>query len=60
MEALCKPPFSEPAENTETYMKSLLVLLSSHWTRDVIAGEKALAIELCCVLHRLVVRKWVR
>ncbi|CAL8143424.1 unnamed protein product [Orchesella dallaii] len=61
MEALCKQPFSElEGGDTETatmFLKSLWALLSSHWPRDVISQEKALTIELCCVLHRQLVTR---
>lgn len=52
MEALCSPRSSEPLESVVTCLQALYTMLDSTWARQVLMTDKALAIELCNVLHR--------
>lgn len=53
IEALCNPRSSEPLESIYTCLQALYSLLDSEWPRQTFIAEKSLAIELCNVLHRL-------
>ncbi|XP_014207871.1 HEAT repeat-containing protein 5B [Copidosoma floridanum] len=53
MEALCSPRSSESTQNIETCLSALYTLLDSLWARKVLVVNKSLPIELCNVLHRL-------
>ncbi|GLH08860.1 HEAT repeat-containing protein 5B [Gryllus bimaculatus] len=53
IEALCNPRSSEPLESIYTCLQALHALLDSKWPRQTLMTEKSLAIELCNVLHRL-------
>jgi len=55
MEALCSPRSSEPVESVLTCLQALYTLLDSAWPRETLMGDKSLGIELCNVLHRLVI-----
>ena len=57
MEALCSTRSSESLQNIEICLKALHTLLDSNWAREVLMMNKSLAIELCNVLHRLLLTK---
>ncbi|CAB0029572.1 unnamed protein product [Trichogramma brassicae] len=59
MEALCSTRSSESLQNIETCLKALYTLLDSAWARKVLMSNKSLPIELCNVLHRLLLTKEV-
>ncbi|GFG34432.1 hypothetical protein Cfor_07683, partial [Coptotermes formosanus] len=57
MEALCSPRSSEPVESVLTCLQALYTLLDSAWPRETLMGDKSLGIELCNVLHRLILTR---
>ncbi|XP_067013409.1 HEAT repeat-containing protein 5B [Anabrus simplex] len=57
MEALCSPRSSEPLESVLTCLQALYTLLDSPWPRQVLMADRSLAIELCNVLHRLLLTR---
>lgn len=57
MEALCNPRSSEPIESTVTCLKALYTLLDSNLAKEIIMSNKLLSIELCNVLHRLILTR---
>ncbi|XP_015601934.1 HEAT repeat-containing protein 5B isoform X2 [Cephus cinctus] len=57
MEALCSPRSSESIQNTETCLSALYTLLNSTWARKVLISDRSLPIELCNVLHRLLLTR---
>ncbi|XP_011297784.1 HEAT repeat-containing protein 5B isoform X2 [Fopius arisanus] len=57
MEALCSPRSSESTQNIETCLNALYTLLDSSWTKQVLTKDSALCIELCNVLHRLILTR---
>lgn len=57
MEALCSPRSSEPVESVLTCLQALYTLLDSTWPRETLMGDKSLGIELCNVLHRLILTR---
>ncbi|XP_034187118.1 HEAT repeat-containing protein 5B isoform X2 [Osmia lignaria lignaria] len=57
MEALCSPRASESAQNTETCLNALYTLLDSAWARKVLIADRSLPIELCNVLHRMLLTR---
>ncbi|KAG7212607.1 hypothetical protein KM043_012898 [Ampulex compressa] len=57
MEALCSPRTSESAQNIETCLNALYTLLDSACARKVLISDRSLPIELCNVLHRLLLTR---
>ncbi|KAL2716535.1 HEAT repeat-containing protein 5B isoform X1 [Vespula squamosa] len=57
MEALCSPRSSESKQNIETCLNALYTLLDSVWARKILITDKSLSIELCNVLHRLLLTR---
>lgn len=57
MEALCSTKSSEPLESIVTCLKALYTLLESNVSKEFIIADKSLAIELCNVLHRLILTR---
>ncbi|XP_014481449.1 PREDICTED: HEAT repeat-containing protein 5B isoform X3 [Dinoponera quadriceps] len=57
MEALCSPRSSESPQNIETCLNALYTLLDSTWARKVFVTDRSLPIELCNVLHRLLLTR---
>ena len=57
MEALCSSRSSESIQNTETCLSALYALLDSIWARKVLITDSSLPIELCNVLHRLLLTR---
>ncbi|KAF7405269.1 hypothetical protein HZH66_004175 [Vespula vulgaris] len=57
MEALCSPRSSESTQNIETCLNALYTLLDSVWARKILITDKSLSIELCNVLHRLLLTR---
>ncbi|XP_049845033.1 HEAT repeat-containing protein 5B isoform X1 [Schistocerca gregaria] len=57
MEALCSPRSVEPLESISTCLQALYTLLDSVWSRQVLTSDEKLPIELCNVLHRLLLTR---
>ncbi|KAK0176436.1 hypothetical protein PV328_000569 [Microctonus aethiopoides] len=57
MEALCSSRSSESTQNIETCLSALFTLLDSIWARKVLSTDPSLPIELCNVLHRLLLTR---
>lgn len=57
MEALCSPRSIEPLESIITCLKALYTLLDSNIAKEFIMVDKTLGIELCNVLHRLILTR---
>ncbi|XP_023717362.1 HEAT repeat-containing protein 5B isoform X2 [Cryptotermes secundus] len=57
MEALCTPRSSEPVESVLTCLQALYTLLDSTWPREILMDDRSLGIELCNVLHRLILTR---
>ncbi|XP_043664678.1 HEAT repeat-containing protein 5B isoform X1 [Vespula pensylvanica] len=57
MEALCSPRSSESTQNIETCLNALYTLLDSVWARKILITDRSLSIELCNVLHRLLLTR---
>ncbi|XP_031777136.1 HEAT repeat-containing protein 5B isoform X2 [Nasonia vitripennis] len=57
MEALCSTRSSESIQNIETCLSALYTLLDSGWARNVLMINRSLPVELCNVLHRLLLTK---
>ncbi|XP_044256431.1 HEAT repeat-containing protein 5B isoform X4 [Tribolium madens] len=57
MEALCSPRSIEPLESIITCLKALYTLLDSTYARELILVDNSLGIELCNVLHRLILTR---
>ncbi|KAG5327693.1 HTR5B protein, partial [Pseudoatta argentina] len=57
MEALCSPRSSESQQNIKTCLNALHTLLDSTWARKVFITDRSLPIELCNVLHRLLLTR---
>ncbi|XP_031336319.1 HEAT repeat-containing protein 5B-like [Photinus pyralis] len=57
MEALCSSRSSEPLGSIVTCLQALYTLLDSVWARELFMVDKSLAIELCNVLHRLLLTR---
>ncbi|CAG0883432.1 unnamed protein product [Darwinula stevensoni] len=53
MEALCHRRASDPVDNVLTCLKALYCLLDSPWPRGKLFEKRVLAVELCTILHRL-------
>lgn len=57
MEALCSPHSTEPNESIVTCLKALYTLLDSNVAKEFITPDESLRIELCNVLHRLILTR---
>ncbi|XP_044766090.1 HEAT repeat-containing protein 5B isoform X1 [Coccinella septempunctata] len=57
MEALCSPRSVEPIESIITCLQALHTLLDSTLTKELLMVDKTLCIELCNVLHRLILTR---
>ncbi|KAK9498320.1 hypothetical protein O3M35_002979 [Rhynocoris fuscipes] len=57
MEALCSPRMVEPHESVMTCLQALFTLLDSELPRQLLMEDKSLSIELCNVLHRLLLTR---
>uniref|UniRef100_A0A1B0CEK2 HEAT repeat-containing protein 5B n=2 Tax=Lutzomyia longipalpis TaxID=7200 RepID=A0A1B0CEK2_LUTLO len=57
MEALCSTRSSEKNENIITCLQSLSTIFDSTWAREQLIKNTSLNIELCNVLHRLILTR---
>ncbi|KAG5899474.1 hypothetical protein JTB14_015325 [Gonioctena quinquepunctata] len=57
MEALCSPRSIEPLESIITCLHALHTLLDTNYTRGVLMSDSSLGIEMCNVLHRLILTR---
>ncbi|KAJ8926889.1 hypothetical protein NQ314_020740, partial [Rhamnusium bicolor] len=57
MEALCSPRSVEPLESIITCLQALYTLLDTEYTRQLLINDGSLGIELCNVLHRLILTR---
>lgn len=57
MEALCSPRATEPLECVIVCLQALFKLLESPWARSNIGNDPLLSVELCNVLHRLLLTR---
>ncbi|XP_075228223.1 HEAT repeat-containing protein 5B isoform X2 [Lycorma delicatula] len=57
LEALCNPRTSEPLDSVLTCLRALYTLLDDSEPRQMLLVDKSLGIELCNVLHRLLLTK---
>uniref|UniRef100_A0A1B0CSU5 HEAT repeat-containing protein 5B n=1 Tax=Lutzomyia longipalpis TaxID=7200 RepID=A0A1B0CSU5_LUTLO len=57
MEALCSTRSSEENENIITCLQSLSTIFDSTWAREQLIKNTSLNIELCNVLHRLILTR---
>ncbi|XP_050519241.1 HEAT repeat-containing protein 5B isoform X2 [Diabrotica virgifera virgifera] len=57
MEALCSPRSIEPLESIKTCLHALYTLLDKEYTRKLLVSDSFLGIELCNVLHRLILTR---
>ncbi|XP_060537015.1 HEAT repeat-containing protein 5B isoform X2 [Cylas formicarius] len=57
MEALCSPRTVEPLESVVTCLQSLYTLLNAPNCREFLMSDSSLGIELCNVLHRLILTR---
>ncbi|XP_021938507.1 HEAT repeat-containing protein 5B isoform X3 [Zootermopsis nevadensis] len=57
MEAMCSTRSSEPIESVITCLQALYTLLDSDCPREILMGDRSLGIELCNVLHRLILTR---
>lgn len=57
MEALCNTQILESSEIIVTTLKALHTLLNSAGARQILVANKSLPIELCNVIHRLILTK---
>lgn len=57
MEALCSTRSYEKAECVTACLQSIHTILSSKWARKTLFVNKNLSIELCCILHRMVLTR---
>lgn len=57
MEALCSPRSVEPLESIITCLQALYTLLDTKYTKELLMSDISLGIELCNVLHRLVLTR---
>lgn len=57
MEALCSTRSNEPQESIITCLQALYTLLDSTWAREILMVDRSLGIELCNVLHRLLLTR---
>ncbi|XP_014295577.1 HEAT repeat-containing protein 5B isoform X2 [Microplitis demolitor] len=53
IEALCSSRSSESTQNIKTCLSALFTFLDSTWVRKILLADISLPIELCNVLHRL-------
>ncbi|XP_037035883.1 HEAT repeat-containing protein 5B isoform X5 [Bradysia coprophila] len=57
MEALCSTRSSEKHESVVSCLRGVYTILSSPWSRRMLFKDKTLAVELCNVLHRLILTR---
>ncbi|CAH1153655.1 unnamed protein product [Phaedon cochleariae] len=57
MEALCSPRSTEPLESTVTCLQALYTLLETKYARKLLMSDRSLGIEMCNVLHRLILTR---
>lgn len=57
MEALYSPRSTEPLESIVTCLQALHTLLDSNWGRELKMINRSLSVELCNVLHRLLLTR---
>ncbi|KAK9890049.1 hypothetical protein WA026_008857 [Henosepilachna vigintioctopunctata] len=57
MEALCSPRSVEPIESINTCLQALYTLLDSDLVKEYIMFDRSLCVELCNVLHRLILTR---
>ncbi|XP_057651452.1 HEAT repeat-containing protein 5B [Diorhabda carinulata] len=57
MEALCSPRSVEPLESIITCLKALYTVLDTKYTRVLLMSDSSLGIEMCNVLHRLILTR---
>lgn len=57
MEALCSPRSVEPIESIITCLQALHTLLYSNLAKELVMVDKTLSVELCNVLHRLILTR---
>lgn len=57
MEALCSTRSSEKHESVVSCLRAVYTILDSEWSRRMLFKDKSLAVELCNVLHRLILTR---
>lgn len=57
MEALCSTRSSEKHESVVSCLRGVYTILNSEWSRRMLFKDKSLAVELCNVLHRLILTR---
>lgn len=57
MEALCSTRSSEKHESVVSCLRAVYTILDSRWSRRMLFKDKSLAVELCNVLHRLILTR---
>ena len=57
MEALCNPKSTDPLSNVIACLRSLGTIFDHPLPRSIIASDKHLSVELCSVLHRLLITR---
>lgn len=57
MEALCSTRSSEKHESVVSCLRAVYTILDSQWSRQMLFKDKSLAVELCNVLHRLILTR---
>lgn len=57
MEALCNPRRTDKVECVITCLQALYTIFDSKWSRDLLKKSSSLNIELCNVLHRLILTR---
>lgn len=57
MEALCSTRSSEKHESVVSSLRAAYTILDGQWARRMLFKDKSLAVELCNVLHRLILTR---
>lgn len=57
MEAVCSTRSSERVESVISCLKAMYTLFDSGWARQQLFSDRSLAIELCNVLHRMILTR---
>ena len=57
MEALCSTRSSEKHESVVSCLQAVYTIFDSNWARIMLFKDKSLAVELCNVLHRLILTR---
>ncbi|KFB43904.1 AGAP002215-PA-like protein [Anopheles sinensis] len=57
MEALCSTRTNEKLDSVIACLQALYTIFDSHWSREMLMQNKTLPVELCNVLHRLILTR---